>query len=106
MEARERERNNQERSSMEVTIGNIFEIFERNYQIITQDVRDKLLDFIDTYTADKVLYAINEGITHNARSISYIEAILKGKKNGKSKEETSEEKKARRVAWQKERGII
>jgi len=60
----------------------IFKIFENSYQKITQVERDILVDFIETYSDEKVLYAINEGIKHNHRNIAYIEAILKGKKNG------------------------
>ena len=65
----------------------IFKLFEENYQKITQGVRDALCDFIDTYSAEKVLKAINEGIKYNHRNLAYVEAILKDNGNGsKSKQ--------------------
>jgi DnaD/phage-associated family protein len=61
---------------------NIFKLFEDNYQKLNQGIRDRLDDFIKTYSEEKVLHAINEGIKYNKRSLAYIEAILKDKGNG------------------------
>jgi DnaD/phage-associated family protein len=60
----------------------IFILFEDNYQKLNQGLRDTLCDFIDTYSEEKVLHAINEGIKYNKRNLAYIEAILKEKGNG------------------------
>jgi len=64
------------------TTAKIFILFENNYQKLNQGIRDTLDDFINTYSEEKVLHAINEGIKYNKRNLAYIEAILKDKNNG------------------------
>lgn len=64
------------------TTAEIFTLFEDNYQMLSQTVRDRLDDFITTYGEEKVLYALKEGIDHNKRNLAYVEAILKDNGNG------------------------
>lgn len=79
----------------------IFTIFENSYQKITQVERDILVDFIETYSEEKVLYAVNEGIKYNHRNLAYIEQILKGKRNGSK----PEGKKISGDEWLKQHGM-
>lgn len=71
--------NNDKNTNTTTTVcGEIFTVFEANYQKLTPQVTDRLNDLIDTYSGERVLYALNEGIKHNKRSLAYIEGILKG----------------------------
>lgn len=58
--------------------GDIFKIFEDNFQKITRITTERLNDFIDTYGAEKVKTALEQAIKYNKRSLAYVEAILKG----------------------------
>lgn len=60
-------------------IGTIFKTFEENFgQRITENTREALGDFVDTYGWEKVLIAMNKAIKHNKRNLAYVEGILKG----------------------------
>lgn len=56
----------------------IFKVYEDNFHTLTPLVSDKLKDFIETYGEERVTYALNEAVDHNARSIAYIEKVLEG----------------------------
>lgn len=61
--------------------GQVFILFEENYQKITDRITSRLNDLIDTYTEPWVVDALNEGIDHNARNLKYVETILKNWQN-------------------------
>jgi len=69
--------------------GAVFELFEQNYQKLTDKTSSILNDAITEYSEQWVIDALNEGIERNKRSWKYVEAILKrwkqdGRGNGKS----------------------
>lgn len=60
----------------ETAVADVFKTFEENYQKLSQRTTDAINDMIDTYGLENVIYALNEGIKHNARNIAYVTAIL------------------------------
>jgi len=71
-------------------IGQIFKTFDDNIQRITENTREVLNDYIETYGEDEVLTALNKAIKQNKRSLAYVEGILKGGKNGTHKQKPGE----------------
>lgn len=70
---------------------NIFKLYEENIGPLTPLIADRLKDAEDTYSAERVVDAIEEAVLHNARNWKYCEAILKH-----WKEEGRAEKQGRR----------
>ncbi len=52
-------------------------IFNQNIHSITQIEAEKLGDWLNDMSADVIVSAITEAVTHNARSMKYIETILR-----------------------------
>lgn len=64
--------------------GEIFKVFNENFQSITERTRETLGDYIDTYGVDEVIVALDKAIKHNKRNLAYVEGILKSGGNNKS----------------------
>jgi len=64
------------KSSSEET-AEIFKTFENNVSMLTPILSEKIGDAIDTYPHQWILDAIQEAVTHGARSWAYVEKILK-----------------------------
>lgn len=62
------------------SVGEVFKIFEANFQKITDINSQQLGDLIDTYGVDKVKDALKIAIKRNARNLAYVEGVLKPKK--------------------------
>jgi DnaD/phage-associated family protein len=56
---------------------NVFTAFENNIGAITPFAADELKDLEDTYSEAWVIAAISEAVMANARSLKYIQAILR-----------------------------
>lgn len=54
----------------------VVEIYEQIHPIQTAVEKDKLIDLVDTYTAEWVIEAVKEAIYCDGRSIRYVESIL------------------------------
>ena len=81
---------------------NVFQVYERNIQMLTPVVSDKLRDAVKTYPEQWIFDAITEAAELGKRSWRYIEAILErwqseGKSSGKQKPKKPEEKPQYRV---------
>lgn len=61
--------------------GQVFIIFEQNYQKITDRITSRLNDLIDTYSEQWVVEALNEGVDRNHRNLKYVEKILENWRN-------------------------
>jgi len=67
----------------ESNAGDIYKLFDENFQRITQRTRDILNDLINEYGIDKVHSALDKAIRQNKRFINYVEGILKNSDNKK-----------------------
>jgi DnaD/phage-associated family protein len=56
---------------------NIFKVYEQNIGVITPIVADSLKDLEETYSAEWIQDAIETAVKNNARSLRYIEVVLK-----------------------------
>ncbi|MEK4379289.1 MULTISPECIES: DnaD domain-containing protein [Bacillus] len=66
--------------------GNVFAFFEdEGFGLLSSFMAEKLNSLIDDYGEDKVLEAMKEAVTRNARNLAYVQRILQSNKN-KSKE--------------------
>jgi DnaD/phage-associated family protein len=57
--------------------GAVFELFEQNYQKLTDKTASLLNDAIAEYSEPWVIDALTEGVERNKRNWKYVEAILK-----------------------------
>ncbi|MGG3435983.1 DnaD domain protein [Bacillus subtilis] len=65
---------------------NVFAFFENEgFGLLSSFMAEKLNSLIDDYGEDKVLEAMKEAVTRNARNLAYVQRILQSNKN-KSKE--------------------
>ncbi|QHF59192.1 hypothetical protein Bateq7PJ16_3386 [Bacillus subtilis] len=65
---------------------NAFAFFEdEGFGLLSSFMAEKLNSLIDDYGEDKVLEAMKEAVTRNARNLAYVQRILQSNKN-KSKE--------------------
>ncbi|MFK3811816.1 DnaD domain-containing protein [Bacillus halotolerans] len=65
---------------------NVFAFFEdEGFGLLSSFMAEKLNSLIDDYDEDKVLEAMKEAVTRNARNLAYVQRILQSNKN-KSKE--------------------
>ncbi|MED1761529.1 DnaD domain protein [Bacillus subtilis] len=65
---------------------NVFAFFEdEGFGLLSSFMAEKLNSLIDDYGEDKVLEAMKEAVTRNARNLAYVQRILQSNKN-KSKE--------------------
>jgi DnaD/phage-associated family protein len=55
----------------------VVSIFNNNIHSISQIEADKLSDWLNDMTSDVIIAAITEAVTHKARSMAYIETILR-----------------------------
>lgn len=55
----------------------VFEAFNNNIHLLTPIAADRLKDWLADVPSDWVLKAIQEAVRHNARSLAYVEGILK-----------------------------
>lgn len=56
----------------------VTKVYQNEIGVVSDMARDRLHSWIDDYSADWVLAAIEEAVLHNARSPKYIDSILKG----------------------------
>jgi len=67
---------------------NIFKLYEENIGPLTPLIADALKDAEDTYSSEWVTDAINEAVMNNARTLKYIETILKNwKEKGRAEKQ-------------------
>lgn len=61
------------------SVGEIYKIFEANFQKLTSINTEMIGDLIDTYGLEEVKVAMVKAVKRNARSLAYVEGILKPK---------------------------
>lgn len=68
---------------------------------MTMAESDRLLELLDTYGKDRLLYAISQGVDNSAVKVSYIQAVLegRGKKQSAAQEEEERRRREELAAW-------
>jgi DnaD/phage-associated family protein len=69
---------------IKTSVGEIFKIFEANFQKITEINSNQLNDLIETYGIENVKVALVKAVKRNARNLAYVETILKPKEVNKN----------------------
>ena len=70
---------------------------------MTRAESEELLALLDQYGEERLLYAISQGVDNGAVKLSYIRAVLEGrrKKQPSSHEEEEQRRQAAMEAWMK-----
>jgi DnaD/phage-associated family protein len=73
------ESNKSKSNIIKTSTGELFKIFESNFQKITELNSNQLNDLIETYGIENVKTAMVKAVKRNARNLAYVETILKPK---------------------------